>query len=352
LNERADFPIGLAGVREIVSNPIGLAKAMRRVEVEYIGTRSDEALVPLLAEHPRFLCVVNTRGHARRLFQRLAGQASGEPSDSLFHLSAQMCPAHRTMVLWRIRKRLDAKQACRVISTQLVEAGVDIDFPVVFRAMAGLDSITQAAGRCNREGGADRGRCFVFDEAKPSKAFAGAAADSRSVLFDSAAREAFAHDPLALDTIEHYFSEHFWRQKSHWDEKKVMPCFVGRGVKFNFQDAAERYRLIENEQTPVVIPFGRRGLAVVEAILDLDRDETFDAGSLARQQRWLQREAQRYTVGVYDGQLQQLLNSEAVAVVAGRFHVLYPGACRRCYRDDLGLITTDEEATEAGLWIV
>ena len=99
--------------------------------------------------HKQALCVVNVREHAARLFDELALQTAG---DSLFHLSTRMCPAHRLEVLDRIRGRLCENLPCLVISTQLIEAGVDIDFPVVFRALGPLDSIVQVAGRADREG--------------------------------------------------------------------------------------------------------------------------------------------------------------------------------------------------------
>ena len=94
------------------------------------------------------LCIVNTRRHARGLYKTLSDRAS---AGEVFHLSTLMCPAHRKATLAEIRERLNEGLPCRVVSTQIMEAGIDVDFPVGFRAMAGLDSIIQAAGRVNRE---------------------------------------------------------------------------------------------------------------------------------------------------------------------------------------------------------
>ncbi|OYT68490.1 MAG: CRISPR-associated helicase/endonuclease Cas3, partial [Chloracidobacterium sp. CP2_5A] len=113
-----------------------------------------------LQQHDQVLCVVNSRRDCHDLFKLM-------PTGTI-HLSALMCGAHRSEVIDEIRQRLAANQPIRVISTQLVEAGVDIDFPVVYRALAGLDSIAQAAGRCNREGKRERGEVHVFVPPKPA----------------------------------------------------------------------------------------------------------------------------------------------------------------------------------------
>jgi CRISPR-associated endonuclease/helicase Cas3 len=162
LEKRANFPIGIDQPRPII--PHGhreeLFKGLKRVEVEQAGTLSDDQLVDRLASEDQVLCIVNTRPHAAELFTSLC-ERLGETNTverqglevpavgSCLHLSANMCPRHRSAVLRLIRRRLETGRPCRVISTQLVEAGVDVDFPVVYRATAGLDAIAQAAGRCN-----------------------------------------------------------------------------------------------------------------------------------------------------------------------------------------------------------
>jgi len=203
---REGFEIGLRGVREIVPEPEAMSRAMRRADVERVGTLADEELAERIAAEPGVLTIVNTRGHAARLYELVRTRAT-----CVLHLSALMCPAHRSIRVAQIKRLLADGKECRVVSTQVVEAGVDIDFPVVFRAMAGLDSIVQAAGRCNREGGLARGRVVVFDtDEKPPPDIGRAAGDTAQVLMPGV-------DALDLGIIERYFSLHYWTRSAEWD---------------------------------------------------------------------------------------------------------------------------------------
>jgi len=151
---------GLNNVHEIMGDAeevTELHRALRRVEIVPAGPMDDDALAQAMAAQHQVLTVVDTRAHARALFERIKDMGGA------VHLSALMCPAHRTEVLDRLRIALRQGLPCRVVSTQLVEAGVDISFPAVYRALAGLDSIIQAAGRCNREGESTLGRVVVFE---------------------------------------------------------------------------------------------------------------------------------------------------------------------------------------------
>jgi CRISPR-associated endonuclease/helicase Cas3 len=134
LGLRPDFPVGLQHVREIIPDPVVLYNSMRRVRVKFVGSLPDAVLVRELLAQRQALCVVNTTRHAARLASTIAG-------DGTYHLSARMCPAHRSVVLAAIRARLAAGAVCRIISTQVIECGVDIDLPVVYRALCGLDSL-------------------------------------------------------------------------------------------------------------------------------------------------------------------------------------------------------------------
>ncbi len=138
----------LRAATEIIPNPHRLYKRLKRTNIttpcNINERRSWEEVAIELQEHPQVLCIVNTRRNCRELFELM-------PSGTI-HLSALMCGQHRSKIIELIKNQLNSGGEIRVISTQLVEAGVDIDFPVVYRALAGLDSITQSAGRCNREG--------------------------------------------------------------------------------------------------------------------------------------------------------------------------------------------------------
>lgn len=308
LQHREGFPIGLCGVREIVSDPPALYTALRRAEVSRLGELGDDALVERLRCHDQVLCVVNTRAHAAKLY--LALREKADVGEGLFHLSAQMCAAHRTDVLDQIRARLDAEnpKPCRVISTQLIEAGVDVDFPVVYRALAGLDSIAQAAGRCNREGRRERGEVFVFEAAvKPTHDVKRAAQITAEVAGEH-------DDLLSLGAIDHFFRLNYWSRNGEWDKEEILDCFSlsSAGPHFQFRQAAQRYRLICDVQQPVIVPYDNRGRELVAALRRMSEPPG----------RWFDRQIQRYVVGLYGPQFDRLRDNQAIAQYHERFWVL------------------------------
>jgi CRISPR-associated endonuclease/helicase Cas3 len=256
LEFRGDFPIGLEDVRPIIAEPKALFKAMRRVEVRHVGRLDDRDLAMRLSTEPQVLCIVNTRRHAARLYDGVASQS--EPG-TCFHLSTLMCGAHRRQVIETIRERIRGGN-CRIISTQLIEAGVDIDLPVVYRAAAGFDSIAQAAGRCNREGRAPMGTTYVFDGENPPPP--GLLRDG-----EATAKELLKHfpdvDPLSPYAVEAYFSLLYWKKRESWDKKRLMPMMQldhnrPHRAPFQFRDIADSYRLIEDKQLPILVPFDRK----------------------------------------------------------------------------------------------
>jgi len=260
LHRRLDFPIGLESIREIVPEPRELSLALKRVHVEDLGTLSDEAIAERLASHPRVLCIVNTRKHARELFRGC------RDLEGIRHLSAAMCPAHRTETLQKIRNDLNRGQACRVISTQVVEAGVDLDFPVVYRSLAGLDSIAQAAGRCNRNGREPCGTTYVFRSVHvESEAFLRDTANAAAQLLGGEGSPPLYTDLLSLEAVEHYFRLYFWSQRDRWDKHAILDQVKlqshDRAMPFllGFETIAERFRLIREEGEPILIPWGDQG---------------------------------------------------------------------------------------------
>jgi len=148
---------GIDGMKEIMDDPAMLHKALKRTEIRQVRNLEPltwDDVAGEITNNESVLCIVNRRDDARTLWELL-------PEGSI-HLSALMCGAHRVRKIKEIKERLRNGVPTRVVSTQLVETGVDVDFPVVYRAMAGLDSIAQAAGRCNREGLRAKGKVFVF----------------------------------------------------------------------------------------------------------------------------------------------------------------------------------------------
>ena len=154
------FAGGFENVRELAPEPRRLHEALKRTRIVHQGTMDDVRLAGRLRDAPQVLCIVNTRRHARELYESL-GDVEGA-----FHLTTLMCAHHRRERLEAVRRRLKAGEPVRLIATSLVEAGVDLDFPTVWRAEAGLESIIQAAGRCNREGRAPQARCSCSGQPK------------------------------------------------------------------------------------------------------------------------------------------------------------------------------------------
>ena len=330
-----EFPIGLEHVNEITPDPARLYNALKRVTIQNCGTLSDEALVQQLSEYSQFLCIVNTRPHAARIFSRLTrleeeaclsfdtSSSSRVKQDHVFHLSTFMCSQHRADVLTKIRQRLNDSLPCQVISTQLIEAGVDVDFPVVFRSLSGIDSIAQAAGRCNREGRNDTGNVFVFDPAHVLlRGYLRSVADSASELI--AELNPNDMDLLSQEAVRRYFQIHFWKHKERWDEKKVMECFPPPSstapVHYNFRTASERFQWIEDTTETVFVPYGKQGQKLIER---LRREGP---------SRDLLRRLQRYSVGVYDRVFNSMLGTDIERLDSG-FAVLIN---ETCYDHDLG----------------
>jgi len=314
---RNEFPIGLEGVQEIVQDVPHLFDAMKRTAVEFVGPRSDEELLSTLVEEHQALCIVNTRRHAAELFTSLQEQRSS----GIFHLSALMCAEHRSRILENARVALAAGAPCVLVSTQVVEAGVDIDFPIVLRAMAGIDSIAQAAGRCNREGRRSSGRVLVFEtEERGSHPIRSAAADTRSILPEH------GKSPLAPEAIEAYFGLHYWKHSAEWDQRKVMECFRHGDSQHafiaDFKKAASRFRMIDDAQTPIVVPHGD-GAHLIEELTTCERPT-----------RDLFRRLQRYTVGVYPYQLDKMRENQLLTEPHEGVFVLMN---REAYDRELGL---------------
>jgi CRISPR-associated endonuclease/helicase Cas3 len=284
LEKDETFTIGLENVRPIIHDAPKLFQVLKRVEVERAGKLTDAELADRMAKERSVLCIVNTRAHAAALYDALRlAEAEG-----VYHLSTNMCAAHRRVVLADIRERLKDGKACRLVSTQLVEAGVDVDFDVVYRAPAGFDSVAQAAGRCNREGRLERGRVCLFDtEAPPPPGMLRQSAELGRELSGKYA------DPLAPNAVQEYFRMLYWIHEKRWDKHEVMPCFRAtprdKELAYQFRSAAERYRLIEDTQTQVLVVYDETSRSLRDRMLLGDAGGFIDF-----------RVAQRYLVGVYD----------------------------------------------------
>jgi len=254
------FPIGLQ-VTPIVGDVVKLFTEMRRVQVQHAGYLSEDELARKLLEQTQALCIVNTRKHASQLYRRLTAITD---DGTVFHLSTRMCGAHRRETLTTIRKRASEGLPCRIISTQLIEAGVDLDLPVVYRAAAGFDSIAQAAGRCNREGKAAIGITYVFDsDQKPPRGFLEQGANTAKELWPE-----HGHDPLSPAAVHAYFNLMYWKNKLSWDKEEVMEemSLSGSSLILQFREIARKYVLIRDNQLPVLIPFNEEAERLQEQL--------------------------------------------------------------------------------------
>lgn len=233
---------GLSSIREIIVDPDALEKSLNRYSIEFLNDRNEkcswESLAEELKQHEAVLCIVSDRKSCRILHQLMP--------KGTYHLSGLMCGQHRSHVIRQIKERLRAYNAgscgpVRVISTQLVEAGVDIDFPIVYRAMAGLDSIAQAGGRCNREALLMLGKLKIINPPKPSPPGLLRKAEdvTRLILGDN------TQGLLCNQNFEKFFEDLYWESKTLDKENIVDLLSKGhREGEFLFRTVSEKFRLI------------------------------------------------------------------------------------------------------------
>ena len=290
----APFP-AIVGIRDIVSPDIPKPPPRVRVLTPLSTQLEWPELAQDLAAHRQVLCITHKRADARDLTLQL-DQALVD--QSTIHLSANMCAEHRSSVIRRIREDLAAGRPCRVISTQLVEAGVDLDFPVVYRALGGLDAMVQAAGRCNREGrlGENGGVLHIFNPpGQPPRGIASAAKDAGELLLRSAAMDGRELDLFAPEVTVRYFKEFYRSMHGRMDGEGITNDRRG----FKFRTVQEKYRLIDDDgTTAIIVPFE-------------DAQDRVDAGRRNPMSKTL-RALQRFIVNVYPNDLRELRRAAAI----------------------------------------
>jgi len=234
--------------REIVPSELQLFERARRVRVKWPKREERigwEQLIGQFADLHQVLCIVNLKRHARDLFQLLGPQWG----DDGFHLSTAMCPKHRAAVLKEVRTRLESGTRCALVATQCVEAGVDLDFPSVFRALGPLDAIAQAAGRCNRNGKLEVGvlRVFVPEDAGYPAGVYGQAASLTAALLNGAEGLSI-DDPAGFDK--------YFRDLYSIASLEDRPLQVAIHTK-HFPDVRKLYRIIEQDSVNVLVAYDR-----------------------------------------------------------------------------------------------
>jgi CRISPR-associated endonuclease/helicase Cas3 len=232
---------------ELAPNPIRLYEALKRAVVLHGGEMSDDDLVAELARTPQALVIVNSRAHALALFRKAASKLDG-----VVHLTTRQYAMHRQSILADVKNRLQKGLPCRLIATSLVEAGVDLDFPRVWRAEAGLDQIAQAAGRCNREGRRPL-QSSVVTVFRPAEFRSPREIEMLAGNFRDISRR--HEDLLTPEALRDYFLDVYWRSGDTLDEKRILEAFRvdATGTDFAYRSVAERFRMIESGLVPVIV---------------------------------------------------------------------------------------------------
>ena len=290
--------------REICPDTARMYFDFKRVGYEKLGVQSDEAMCEKLRQCDSALCILNSRKGVREYYDALKG-------DGVYHLSTYMTPSHLGRSIDLIRTRLASNKRCIVISTSLIEAGVDVDFPTVFRETAGLDSIIQAGGRCNREGkrSVSESVVYIFSREKPSERF--------SEVTSITNRICELHEDISSpEAIHDYFARLYEirqsERKDKLDERKVLPLINQAEAQYKFlsyQETARRFRYIDKDQKLVLIP-------------DSENGEVCDAVRSGHLTRGILRRLSRDAVSVYQDEFTALQRAGVLSAECGSVAVL------------------------------
>lgn len=308
----ATFP-GIDNITEIIPLNYELHNKLRRVRLDIDKTSSTyDDIAARLSMHKRVLCIVNTRNDAREIYERL-------PKDGLtIHLSRMMCPRHVSQTLDELKKALseDNGMTIRVVATQLIEAGVDIDFPVVFRQEAGLDSILQAAGRCNREGILDMATTYIFSLSKEHNLY-GSIKDANQARLNMLD----VNDWFAPETMTEYFRQLYCRKET-FDKKKINGLLY-QSKEMCFEKASKEFRLIDDVGKSVIINF-KDSMKLVERL-------KFEGITYS-----LIKQISQYSVNIHEQDFKKLLSYGAIEEVRDGMG-LYVVNDRAQYDEHIGL---------------
>ena len=282
-------------VREICPHTEALYAALHRTTLDDLGAVEQEALCSRLCQHEQLLCVVNRRSTAQELYAAL-------PQEGRYCLTTLLCAADRRAQIAEIRARLKDGRPCRVVSTSLIEAGVDVDFPAAYREDSGLDSLLQTAGRCNREGKRSAEQSFVYRFCLNGQAPPAMLAKNVSALRYAARKYADISSP---DAIHAYFAELFQLKGDNALDKKGILAATESGIDgclLPFAQIAERFHLIETPTRTVYLPI-EEGSALCQRL---------QAGEI---NRTLLRKLGQYSVDCYEQQFRALDNAGALELL-------------------------------------
>ena len=285
----------------------------KRTVFENIGVLTEETIVESLKEEYQALCIVNTKKKAQKLYNALEG-------DGIYHLSTSMYPKHRKRVLGEIRERLQKNKKCILISTSLVEAGVDLDFCSVYRELAGVDSMIQAAGRCNREGTriAKESKVFIFRfEGKQNLL------GQRQQIDVTKSLIAEGRDLSDVKSIKEYFEMLYHLKGDSMDKKKIMEEFKNK--RYNFAKVGKEFKLIEQSTKTIFVNCEESA----NEILQMLKERGFTRSGM--------RKAGQYCIDVYDQEFDKLYGMGMIQPVSEDIEDFYELTDRSKYTEKIGL---------------
>lgn len=276
-----------------------LAEELKRVKVENLGRLNADSLIQHYSSlgSNQALFIVNLTRQAQDLYERLYSVQS----EGIYHLSARMCPLHRSEVLRAVRSRLAEGLPVLLIATRVVEAGVDISFPVVYRDSCGLDSLAQAAGRCNRHGEINMGHVFFYEDEDVQ--LPPSFTDLRDGIYalKDVLNNVQHDDLLEASNVEAYFKA-FYNKREHgckgWDKKGIITDSQ-HVATWDFEEISQKFKLIENEQITVIVPYGDESMKLRETLLSMDKADIMP-------NRTLYRRLSSFGVSVYKTEWQEL----------------------------------------------
>lgn len=303
---------------EICPDKEGQYDFFRRTVFEKKGQLSQDELVEELRRQPQVLCILNNRRRVQQVYEALK-------EEDACHLSTFMYPEHRKRILKEVRERLKAGKPCRLIATSLVEAGVDLDFGTVFRELAGIDSVIQAAGRCNREGKRNREECrtIVFTMEKTEDI---AIPPELKLPIDMAEQVAEDYEDISsLEAIHAYFRQLFKHKGEGTDAKHIVEQFEKgfRSMMFPFAFVAEQFRLIEEDTRTILIDREEAAQLLTQR---LERGEST---------RQVMRDAGHYCVNVYEKDFNALSGAGLLKEITPGLYILRN---KEQYSEEEGLV--------------
>lgn len=310
--------MALPKIKEIIPQGVDLHKRLRRVKLSFDQEASTyDEIANRLIQYDRVLCIVNTRQDALEIFKRL-------PQDGVtLHLSRMMCPKHIKNTIEAIRKALVSDECVvRVISTQLIEAGVDVDFPVVYRQEAGLDSVLQAAGRCNREGGLKIATTHVF-KLKDRPLPPGMICQANNARLNMRGDK----DWFSTEAMHEYFVQ-LYSRVDNFDVGNIEEYLYKREMLF--QEAANNFKLIDDNTISVVVNY-EDSMSIVENLSKIGYSYS------------LFKKLSQYAVNIRQRDFEKLYNEGLISNFDDKFYVLTSSLQ---YDKYVGIITKNQIINE------